>query len=134
MVLFRYLKRDENTVLKSQNSKKSQRLIKTNENITRNQRTQSWSNKTGSKPEKYVEVFGISKVRREGRKQNTNSQNILHFLPAFYSLGNQQLLRSKPMFKSTLIDISQSVYAGMNVKFRNLSLWFRDFLNIDPRH
>ena len=22
----------------------------------------------------------------------------------------------------------------MDVKFRNLSLWFRDFLNIDPRH
>ena len=134
MVFFIYLRRDENTVLKSQNSKKSLRLIKTNENITRNQRTQSWSNKTGSKSEKYVEVFGISKVHWERRKQNTDRQNILHFLPTLYSSGNQQLLRSKPMFKSTLIDTSQSVYAGMNVKFRNLSLWFRDFLNIDPRH
>ena len=80
------------------------------------------------------QLFGISKVSRDRRKQNTDRQNILHFIPVFYSSRNQQLLRSKPTFKSTLIVTSQSVYAGMNDKFRNLSLWFRNFLNIDPRH
>ena len=80
------------------------------------------------------QLFGISKVSRDRRKQNTDRQNILHFIPVFYSSRNQQLLRSKPTFKSTLIVTSQNVYAGMKDKFRNLSLWFRNFLNIDPRH
>ena len=103
---FRYFKCNENTVLKKLNSKKIRKAHQDqqkyhrepeNSNLVQQDRFKVWKYVELTKRTPFDELFSISKVSRD-----TDRQNTLHFLPAFYSSRNQQLLRGKPMFKSTL--------------------------------
>ena len=105
-VFFRYFKCNENTVLKKLNSKKIRKAHQDqqkyhrepeNSNLVQQDRFKVWKYVELTKRTPFDELFSISKVSRD-----TDRQNTVHFLPAFYSSRNQQLLRGKPMFKSTL--------------------------------